>query len=152
MNSIINKQAAFDYEILEKYQAGLVLTGAEVKSVKAGQMNLKGAYITIKHLPKPELYLTNAHISHYKPAGTKLSYDPTAPRKLLVTKQELNSLIGKLEQKGLTIVPLKVYTIRNLVKVEFGLAKGKKKFEKKEDIKKKDLQRDIRRTFKINLN
>lgn len=148
MEAIHNKQAHFDYEILETCQAGLVLTGAEVKSVKAGQMNLKGAYITIKHLPKPELFLTNAHISHYKPAGTKLTYDPTRSRKLLVTKKELHHLIGKLEQKGLTIVPLKVYTIRNLIKLEFGVARGKKKFEKKEDIKKRDVNKEIRRTLK----
>lgn len=149
MEAIHNKKAYFDYEILEKYQAGLVLSGAEVKSIKGGQMNLKGSYITIKHSPKPELYLTNAHISRYKPAGTKVAYDPTRSRKLLVTKKELSYLVGKLEQKGLTIVPLTVYTIRNLVKLEFGVAKGKKNFEKKDQKKQKDIDRDVRRTLKF---
>ena len=148
MESIHNKQAHFDYEILDTYQAGLVLTGAEVKSVKAGQMNLKGSYITIKHSPHTELYLTNAHISHYKPSGTKISYDPTRSRKLLVSKKEISHLVGKLEQKGLTIVPIKVYTIRNLIKLEFGVARGKKKFEKKDLIKEREVNKEIRRTLK----
>ncbi|MBU1132334.1 SsrA-binding protein SmpB [Patescibacteria group bacterium] len=148
MKSVFNKHATFDYEILDKFQAGLVLTGHEVKSVKQGQINLKGAFITMRHSPKPELFLTNAHISPYFLAGRLADYDPTRSRKLLVKKEEIKSLLGKLEQKGLTLVPLKVYTIRNLVKIEFGLARGKKKFEKKESKKKKDVEQEIKRTLK----
>lgn len=150
MQPIFNKQAGFDYEILERYEAGLILAGQEVKSVKNGQMNLKGAYVAFKHVPTPELYLINAHISAYKNAGPLPSYDPTRSRKLLLTKKEIKSLIGKLDQKGLTIVPLKVYTIRNLVKIELGLAKGKKQYEKKELKKKQDVEKEIRRTLKSN--
>lgn len=148
MQAIYNKQAGFDYEILDKYEAGIVLSGAEVKSVKAGQVDLKSAYISLKRLPKPELFLINAHISPYKQAGQQIAYEPKRSRKLLLTKREINSLGGKLDQKGLTIVPLKVYTVRNLVKIEIGLAKGKKQYEKKEQIKKKDVEREIRRTLK----
>ena len=148
MKSIINKQAGFSYEILDKYQAGLVLKGYEAKSIKDGQINLKGAYISIQYNPKPELYLIKAHVSKYKPAGPLPNYDPERPRKLLLNKIEIKALLGKLEQKGLTIVPLKVYTTRNLVKVEIGLARGKKLFEKKESKKNKDVAREIRRTLK----
>lgn len=150
MQAIYNKQAGFDYEILEKYQAGLVLGGQEVKSVKNGQMNLKGAYVALRHVPAPELYLINAHISAYKNAGPLPDYEPTRSRKLLLTKKEIKSLIGKLDQKGLTIIPLKVYTIRNLVKIELGLCRGKKQYEKKEKKKKQDVEKEIRRTLKSN--
>ncbi|MFH0988332.1 MAG: SsrA-binding protein SmpB [Parcubacteria group bacterium] len=145
MKPIFNKQAGFDYEILEKYDAGLVLAGQEVKSVKNGQMNLKGAYVAFKHDPSPELFLINAHISKYKCAGPLPDYDPTHSRKLLLKKDEIASLIGKLKQKGLTLIPLKVYTNRNLVKVEIGLGRGKKRFEKKDQKKEKDIERETRR-------
>jgi len=148
MQAIINKHALFSYEILEKFEAGLVLKGYEAKSIKLGQMNLKGAYITIIRDPMPELYLIKAHVSKYKPTGSLPDYDPERPRKLLIKKSELKSLIGKLEQRGLTIVPLRVYTKRNLVKLEFGLAKGKKLYEKKEQKKQKDVDKEIRRTLK----
>ena len=132
MHAIINKQAHFNYEILEKYQVGLVLLGHEVKSIKSGQISLKGAYISIQNNPKPELYLMKAHISKYKFAGSLNNFDPERPRKLLISKNEIKTLIGKLEQKGLTIIPIKVYTKHNLVKMEIGLARGKKLYEKKE--------------------
>ena len=126
----------------------MVLTGSEVKSIRNGQISLKSAYIGIVYNPKPELFLIKASISAYKKASSKLDYDPERPRKLLLNKSELKSLVGKLEQKGLTIIPLKVYTSRNLVKLEIGLAKGKKMYEKKEQIKKRDIDREIRRTLK----
>lgn len=148
MESIYNKQAHFEYEILEKYEAGLVLTGQEVKSIRAGQMNLKGAYVTIKHKPKPELTLINAHVPAYKLAGRLPHYDPTRSRKLLMSRREINSLLGKIEQKGLTLLPLRVYTKHNLIKVEIGLGRGKKLYEKKELKKEKDVKREIRRTLK----
>ena len=148
MKSIINKQARFNYEILNRYEAGLVLRGYEVKSLKDGHANLRGAYISLKPTPKPELWLVKAHVSRYKCAGAMPNYDPERPRKLLIKKKELSSIIGKMEQKGLTLIPIKMYTIRNLVKLEFALARGKKKYEKKADMKKKDVETEIRRTLK----
>ena len=148
MQPILNKQAGFNYEILDKLEVGLVLTGSEVKSIRNGQISLKSAYIGIVYNPKPELFLIKASISAYKKASSKLNYDPERPRKLLLNKSELKSLVGKLEQKGLTIIPLKVYTSRNLVKLEIALAKGKKMYEKKEQIKKRDVDREIRRILK----
>ncbi|MDF1498595.1 MAG: SsrA-binding protein SmpB [Patescibacteria group bacterium] len=141
----INKRATFDYEILEKLEGGLVLAGYEVKSIKTGHISLKGAYVTIK---ENEAYLTNANIPAYQPRNMPESYDPTRYRKVLIHKKELKELIGKISQKGLTLVPIKVYSIRGLIKLEFGIGKGKKKFDKREDIKKKDSKRKIERTLK----
>jgi len=137
-----NKKGLFNYEILEKKEAGLVLTGAEVKSVKNGQINLKGSYITIKG---GEVFLIGAHISPYKPAyGKQKDYTPTQDRKLLLHKKEIDRLQGKMTSEGLTIIPISVYTKSNLIKVEIGLAKGKKKYEKRETIKNRDIDRRIR--------
>ncbi|MDR3559749.1 MAG: SsrA-binding protein SmpB, partial [Candidatus Pacebacteria bacterium] len=134
----INKRAHFDYEILEKYEAGLALLGHEVKSVKAGHVSLKEAFVTIHG---NELYLTNAHIPLYKHAGKVPSYDPARPRKLLVRRLELKRLIGQARTEGLTLVPVQMYTKRRLIKLEFGLGKGKKKFDKREKIKKREDER-----------
>jgi SsrA-binding protein len=146
----INKQAAFDYEVLDKYEAGLVLFGHEVKSVRAGNVNLKGAYITFRSgkngLPEP--YLTNAHISLYKKASTVKDYDPTRPRKILIKAREINYLMGKKREQGLTLVPLRVYTKSRFLKLEFAIARGKKKYDKREDLKKKDLDREARAMLK----
>jgi len=141
----VNKRANFDYLISDKYEAGLVLLGGEVKSVKAGHISLKESFVTIK---EAELFLTNAHISFYKQAGEVKNYNPTRPRKLLLKKSEIKHLIGKLRIEGLTLVPLRVYTKKRLLKLEFGIGKGKKKFDKREDLKKKDADRDIRRALK----
>jgi SsrA-binding protein len=140
-----NKKASFEYELLDKFEAGLVLTGAEVKSVRMGHMSLKGAFVTMHG---SELFLTNATVSAYKFANLSAGYDPTRSRKLLVRRAEINSLIGKLHQKGLTLVPLRVYTKKRLVKLEFALARGKKAFDKRSDIAKKDAKRAIERTLK----
>ena len=148
MQAITNKQAFHSYEILDKLEVGLVLLGHEVKSVKAGQISLKGAYVSIRNNPKPELFLINSNIAKYPKAGPLPDHNPERERKLLINKSELNKLIGKLEQAGLTIVPLKVYTKRNLVKLSIGLAKGKKLYQKKEDKKKKDVEKEIRRAVK----
>jgi SsrA-binding protein len=141
----INKRAYFDYLISDKYEAGLVLLGAEVKSVRAGHISLKESFVTIKD---SELFLTNAHISFYKQAGAVKNYNPTRPRKLLLKKSEIKHLIGKLRIAGLTLVPIRVYTKKRLLKLEFGVGKGKKKFDKREDIKKKDAKRNIQRALK----
>lgn len=145
-----NKRANFDYEITDKYEAGLVLAGHEVKSVKTGHISLKGAYVTIKgrESGKVELYLTNSHIPKYSRATTVLDYDPERSRKLLLHKSEVNHLIGKKKEQGLTLVPIKIYTKHNLLKLEFGVGRGKKKYDKRDDIKKKDVERDMKTATK----
>ena len=140
-----NKKALFDYEILEKYEAGLKLTGQEVKSVKNGQVNLKGTFVTFH---KNRANITNMHISKYKPAGALPDYDPTRPRELLMKKREIAYLQGKSMEKGLTIIPIRVYTKGRLIKVEVALARGKRQFDKRESIKQKDLKRELDRAKK----
>lgn len=141
----VNKQARYNYSILDTYEAGIVLRGFEVKSAKEGNINLKGAYVTID---KSEAYLVNCHIGSYTKAGPMDDYDPARRRKLLLHKREIRHLTGKLEEKGLTLVALKVYTIHNRVKLEFGIGKGKKKYDKREDIKKRDVKRSLQRAMK----
>lgn len=142
----INKRAHYDYEISETYEAGLVLLGHEVKSIKTGHINLKGAFVTTKKTNKelPELSLINAHIPLYKKTSQILNYDPYRSRKLLLRKKEVKYLIGKKQEQGLTLVPIKIYTKRSLVKLEFGIGKGKKKIDKRETIKKREIDRTIR--------
>lgn len=141
-----NKKALFDYDILEKYEAGIVLFGHEVKSVKGGHISLKGAYVTF-HNGEP--FLTGAHISRYKPAAGVKDYDPERSRKILLKNKEIRHLLGKKDEKGLTIVPIRVYTKQSKVKVEIGVGRGKRQFEKKEKIKTRDIEREIKRTLKI---
>src|SRR3989338_4735055 len=142
-----NKKALHDYQILEKLEAGLVLTGAEVKAIKNGQINLKGSYITIDQ--KSQAWLINVHVSPYKPArGSQTHYEPTQSRKLLLKKKEIDYLRGKSQEHGLTILPISVYTKGGLVKVEIGIAKGKKQFDKRRIIKKREVDREIRRHLK----
>jgi SsrA-binding protein len=142
-----NKEGLFDYEILETWRAGIVLSGPEVKSVKLGQISLKGSFIQLDK--KNEAWLVNSFISAYKPAKTQqLGYDPYQRRKLLLNKREIDSILGKKSQKGLTIVPISVYTNKRLIKVEIGLARGKTKIDKRESIKKRELNREILRTLK----
>lgn len=140
-----NKKALFNYQILEKFEAGIILTGAEVKSAKAGQINLKGSYITTRN---NELWLTNAHISPYKMASTQRDYNPTQSRKLLLTRKEISALIGKLSAKGLTILPLSVYTKGSLVKVKIGVCRGKKQHDKREIIRKRESDRRLQRLMR----
>jgi len=140
-----NKRASFDYELGDHFEAGLVLSGAEVKSVKNGHISLKGSFVTMH---ETELFLTNANISPYPFAKATLAYDPTHSRKLLVKKAEIRSLIGKLHTKGLTLVPLRVYTKRRLIKLEFAIGRGKKAFDKRSDIAKKEDKRKIERALK----
>jgi SsrA-binding protein len=141
----INKRATFDYELLEKSEGGLVLSGYEVKSIKTGRVSLKGAFVTIKN---GELYLTNAHIPAYQEKNVPQTYDPYRSRKVLIHKRELNSMIGKIKQKGLTLVPIKVYSKGRLIKLEFAVGKGKRKIDKREDIKKREANISIRRTLR----
>ena len=146
-----NKRGLHDYIIEDKYDAGLVLLGHEVKSVKTGHITLKGSYVTIKisqQTTRPEAWLINAYIPPYKKAGPLPDYLPRRSRKLLLTKKELKSLIGKRPEKGLTLVPIKVYTKRKLLKLQFGLGRGKKKEDKRETIKKRDVNRELRRVMR----
>ncbi|NUM25691.1 MAG: SsrA-binding protein SmpB [Candidatus Buchananbacteria bacterium] len=139
----VNKKGLHEYQVLEKFEAGIVLSGPEVKSVKGGQINLKGSHVTVDH--KNEVWLLNAHISPYKFASrTQIGYDPTQSRKLLLTKKEVDYLRGKSKEQGLTIMPISVYTKGSLIKIEIGLVKGKKQRDKREDIKKRDLERQLR--------
>ena len=143
----VNKKATFDYEILQTLEAGLVLHGQEVKSVKTGHISLKGAFVTLKQGGGkiPEAYLTNCHIPAYKHAGKLEGYDPYRARKLLLNKSEIKHLIGKTKEQGLTLVPLKVYNKHKLLKLSFGVARGKKKIDKRESIKKRETERKLRR-------
>lgn len=141
----VNKKVFFDYEILETFEAGLVLFGHEVKAIKTGHISLDGAYVVVK---EGEAYLLNAKILAYQPANVPKEYDPARSRKLLLHKKELNYLIGKSHAQGLTLVPLRVYTKRSKIKLEFGLAKGKRKYEKRELIKKRETGREIERGLK----
>jgi len=146
-----NKKAYFAYEILEKFEAGISLIGQEVKSIKSGRINLKGSYVVLKESTKgktPEVLLVGATIPPYQPKNSPPDYDPQRSRKLLLKKEEIKYLIGKSKQKGLTIIPLRVYTKKGKIKLEFGIAKGKRKIDKREVIKKRDLAREIRRTLK----
>jgi SsrA-binding protein len=136
-----NAKAKHDFEFLQTFEGGLALTGAEVKSAKAGNANLKGAFLTIRN---GELYLKNAHIGHYAPAGPQETDETRRDRKVLIHKKELNVLRGKQETERLTIVPISLYTAGSLVKLSFALARGKKTHEKREAIKARDIERDIR--------
>lgn len=141
----LNKKARFDYDILEEFEAGLVLRGFEVKSVKMGRISLKGAFI----FPTENgLVLNNAHISRYSPAGKLTDYDPEGPRRLLLKKKEIAYLKGKSEADRLTIVPLSVYTKGRLIKLKFALARGKKKFDKRSAIKKREENIHLRRIMR----
>lgn len=140
-----NKRAYYDYEILESYQAGIVLTGQEVKSAKKGRCSIRGSYAKIK---SGEVFLLGAVIPPYQPANAPSDYNPQRRRKLLLRKGEIEHLEGKTTQKGLTLVPLKVYTKGGLVKVQIGLARGKKTKDKREKIKRREAERRMRRALK----
>lgn len=140
-----NKKAYFNYEILKKFEAGISLIGQEVKSIKSGRINLKGTYVILKD---QEVFLVGANIPPYQPKNAPPDYNPKRPRKLLLKKPEIKYLIGKTKQKGLTIVPLRVYTIKRKIKLEFALAKGKKQFDKREVIRKRETEMDMRRIIK----
>jgi len=143
-----NKQAFAEYEVLDTFEAGIKLTGPEVKSVKSGTVNLKGAYASLNPA-NGALSLAGAHIAAYKPAASvQANYDPTRMRVLLLKKKEIARLIGKLKEKRLSLVPLSVYSKRGLIKVELGLVRGKKQYEKREQIKRRDIERELGRKLK----
>ena len=137
-----NKKAHYDYEILEKFEAGLVLQGQEVKSIKTGHINLSGSYVVFKGF---EPYLIGAKIPPYQPKNAPADYNPEQSRKLLLNKKEINFLIGKVNERGFSLIPLKIYDKNGRIKIEFGLARGKRKFDKREKIKRQDIDRDVNR-------
>jgi SsrA-binding protein len=150
MSLVQNKKAYFDYVILEKFEAGLVLNGTEVKALRTRGISLTGTYILIKQdkTGSAEAYWIGAVIPPYQPQNAVKGYDERRDRKLLLTREELRYLLGKSKEKGLTLVPLSVYTKKRKLKLEFGLAKGKKKFDKRESIKKREIERKIRNELK----
>jgi len=141
----INKKAQFDYEFLEKYEAGLVLTGSEVKSIRSGQVSLKGSFVTFYN---NQAFLINTHIPPYRFAGVQKNYEPERNRALLLKDKEISYLRGKLQEKGLTIVPISLYTKGRHIKLEIAVTRGKKKYDKRESIKKRDLDKEMARSFK----
>ena len=140
-----NKKVFHDYFVEEKYETGLVLHGTEVKSLRMGKCSIKEAFIRVEN---EEVYVYGMHISPYE-KGNIFNKDPLRVRKLLLHKSEIRKLLGKTKEKGMTLVPLKVYFKDSLVKVEIGLAKGKKLYDKRQDIAKKDQQREAQRDFKV---
>lgn len=139
-----NKKAFHDYFVDEKYEAGIVLVGTEVKSLRMGKCSIKEAFIRID---KDEMYIYGMNISPYE-KGNIFNKDPLRPRKLLVHRYEINKLAGKIKEKGLTLVPLSVYFVNGKAKVEFGLCRGKKLYDKRDTIAKKDYERETQREFK----
>lgn len=142
--NIVNRQARHDYHILETIEAGLVLQGSEVKSIRLGQVSLREGYAGIE---RGEAFLYNVHIAPYEQAN-RFNHDPLRKRKLLLHKQEINRLIGTMREKGVTLVPLRMYFSRGRAKVELGVAKGKKQYDKRHDIAKRDAERDIQRALR----
>lgn len=140
-----NKKAYHDYFILEKYEAGIVLHGTEVKSLRMGKCSIKEAFIRIED---GEVFLYGMHVSPYE-KGNIFNKDPLRVKKLLLHKKEIERIFGKMKERGNTVVPLKVYFSKSLVKVEIGLAKGKKLYDKRNDIAKKDQKREAQREFKV---
>lgn len=144
-NLIENRKAKFEYEILDKHEAGLELFGFEVKSLRNKRGSLEGSFVKI--LSK-EAYLMNAHIPPYQAKNAPTSYDPYRSRRLLLKKKEINELIGREKIKGLTIIPLSVYNKGRVIKVLIAVVRGKKKHDKRETIKKRETEREIRREVK----
>lgn len=144
---VTNKKALHDYFILEKIEAGLVLQGTEVKSLREGRANLKDSYARID---SGEAFLVGCHISPYGCAG-HFNHDPIRNRKLLLKKQEIKRLLGKMTEKGMTLIPTRLYFKNGKVKVEIGLAKGKRQYDKRETLRRKEEQREIERAFKRRL-
>ncbi|AHE68309.1 SsrA-binding protein SmpB [Legionella oakridgensis] len=146
---VANKKARFDYFIEDEYEAGLVLEGWEIKSLRAGKVNLSDAHVIIKY---GEAWLLGAQIQPLPTASTHIHADPVRTRKLLLNRRELNQLIGSVERQGYTLVPLSMYWKKNLIKIKIALAKGKKTHDKRDTMKERDWQRDRARIMKTTKN
>jgi SsrA-binding protein len=143
-NVAVNRRAFHDYFIDEKFEAGMVLTGTEVKSIREGRCNLRDGYVRIDG---NEAWLENVHISPYA-QGNLMNHEPMRPRKLLLHRKQIASLIGKVRQKSYTLIPLRVYFARNRAKVEIGLARGKREYDKRQTIAERDAKREIERAMR----
>ena len=141
----LNRKAYHDYVIEESVEAGIALTGTEIKSIRAGRVNLRDAYA---HPQGGELWLFNAHIARYE-AGSRYNHEPTRPRKLLLRRRQIDEFTGKVTQKGFTIVPLKMYLKNGIAKVELGLAKGRKLYDKRESMARREAEREMERAMKL---
>ncbi|GGB45412.1 SsrA-binding protein SmpB [Fictibacillus barbaricus] len=139
-----NKKARHDYHVEETFEAGIVLQGTEIKSIRAGRANLKDSFARVQN---GELFLHNMHISTYE-QGNRYNHDPLRTRKLLLHRKEINKLLGATKEQGYSIVPLKMYLKNGFAKLLIGLAKGKKHYDKRDDLKKKDAKREIERAFR----
>ena len=145
--AILNRRARHEYHILETFEAGIILSGPEVKSIRAGQANLAEAHCIVR---QDRVLLIGCHVSPYKPAAMNNPKDPTRSRELLLKKREIERLLGKLKEKGLTLVPLKLYfNERNFAKLQIGLARGKKSHDKRQAIKERDIKRELQRRYKM---
>lgn len=144
MIEINNKKARFDYEIIDEIEAGIVLTGTEIKSIRCGNANLKDSYAIIKN---NEVFLLGMHISPYK-EGNIFNHDELRTRKLLLHKKEILKINNKLVLDGYTLVPIKLYFVKNKAKILLGIARGKKNYDKREAIKKKDIDRELKKQYK----
>jgi len=142
---IVNRKARYDYEIEETYEAGIVLTGTEIKSIRNGKVNIKDSYAIIRN---NEIYLLNTHISLYD-EGNRFNHEEERTRKLLLHKKEILKLKNKVDLEGYTLIPLKIYFVKSRAKVLIGLAKGKKSYDKRETIKKRDIEREMQKNFKL---
>ncbi len=142
---ILNKKASYEYHLLQKYSAGIVLTGTEVKSIREGKASLTDAYCIADH---GDLWIKNMHISEYK-QGSYNNHEPKRLRKLLLTKSEISKIVSKLKEKGTTLIPVRLFfNERGFAKLDIALARGKKMFDKRDDLKKKDQEREIRRVVR----
>ncbi len=141
---IVNRKARYDYIISDTYEAGMELKGTEIKSIRNGKANIRDSYAIIRN---GEAFLLNAHISLYK-EGNQFNHEETRTRKLLLHKKEIIKLKNKVEMEGYTIVPLRIYFVKGRAKIQLGVARGKKNYDKRETIKKRDMEREIRRGIK----
>ena len=141
----LNRKAYHDYDIGDRVEAGIVITGTEIKSIRGGKVNLRDAYA---HPQSWELWLFNAHIARYQ-EGNRNNHEPTRPRKLLLHRKQIDELAGKVTQKGFTLVPLKLYLKNGIAKVELGLAKGRKLHDKRESIARREAEREMERAVKL---
>ena len=140
----VNRKAYYDFHVLESLEAGIALTGTEIKSVRAGAVNLREAYAQVE---KGEVWLHNAHIARYE-AGNRNNHEPTRPRRLLLHRRQIHDLERQIQEKGVTLIPLKLYLKDQLAKVELGLVRGKKQYDKRESIARREAERDIARAVR----
>jgi SsrA-binding protein len=139
-----NRKARHDYFVEERYEAGIILTGTEIKSIRAARVNLKDSYAEIVN---GEVWLNQMHISPYE-QGNRFNHDPLRKRKLLLNRSEINKLLGKVQQQGMTLIPLKIYLKQGLAKIELGLCKGKKSYDKRDDLANRDAKRQMERELR----